>query len=85
MNIIRSMKQEHSRKPDEQYGIIEACSPEPYLELFGRGKRDGWVTWGNQVEDYTISWDTYKNNSGKGKRNINQLPLGVAEKTTHRD
>jgi N6-adenosine-specific RNA methylase IME4 len=85
VNIIRSMKQEHSRKPDEQYEIIEACSPGPYLEMFGRGQREGWVTWGNQAEDYTISWDTYKNNSGKGKTNKKQLPLGVAEKSTHRD
>jgi N6-adenosine-specific RNA methylase IME4 len=42
VNIIRSMKREHSRKPDEQYGIIEACSPGPYIELFGRGPREGW-------------------------------------------
>lgn len=36
-NIISSQKREHSRKPDEQYAIIEACSPGPYLELFARG------------------------------------------------
>ena len=29
VNIIRSQKQEHSRKPDELYKIIEACSPGP--------------------------------------------------------
>jgi N6-adenosine-specific RNA methylase IME4 len=39
VNIIRSQKQEHSRKPDELYEIIEACSPGPYLELFARGTR----------------------------------------------
>src|ERR1700722_880355 len=32
-------KREHSRKPDEQYDIIEACSSEPFVELFGRGTR----------------------------------------------
>jgi N6-adenosine-specific RNA methylase IME4 len=63
VNIIRSMKQEHSRKPDEQYKLIQSCSPGPYLELFARGKRPGWTTWGNQAEDYDIDWDTYKNNS----------------------
>lgn len=63
VNIIRSMKREHSRKPDEQYEIIQSCSPEPYLELFGRGKRAGWTTWGNQAEEYDIAWKTYKNNS----------------------
>lgn len=63
VNIIRTMKREHSRKPDEQYGIIEACSPGPYLELFGRGSRAGWTTWGNQAEDYTPTWATYSNHS----------------------
>lgn len=63
VNIIRSMKREHSRKPDEQYGIIEACSPGPYLELFGRGPREGWTTWGNQAEEYSPTWATYSNHS----------------------
>ncbi len=63
VNIIRSQKQEHSRKPDELYQIIEDCSPGPYLELFARGKRPGWDVWGNQAENYEISWKTYKNNS----------------------
>ena len=80
VNIIKSIKQEHSRKPEEQYGVIEACSPGPYLEMFARGPRSGWVTWGNQAEDYTISWDTYKNNSSKVKSEKRQLPLGVCEK-----
>ena len=63
VNIIRTMKQEHSRKPDEQYDIIEKCSPGPYLELFARGTRKGWATWGDQAEDYQILWNTYENNS----------------------
>lgn len=63
VNIIKSMKREHSRKPDEQYDLIEACSPGPFFELFGRGGRDGWVTWGNQAEDYTPTWATYSNHS----------------------
>ncbi len=63
-NIISSRKREHSRKPDEQYDIIESCSSAPYLELFGRGTRKGWVTWGNQANSsYKPDWDTYKNNS----------------------
>lgn len=63
VNIIRSMKREHSRKPDEQYEIIEACSPGPFLELFGRGPRDGWTTWGHQAEEYSPTWPTYSNHS----------------------
>lgn len=65
VNIIRSMKREHSRKPDEQYEIIEQCSPGPYLEMFARGQRKKWTTWGNQADNYEISWNTYKNNSRK--------------------
>jgi N6-adenosine-specific RNA methylase IME4 len=63
VNIIRSMKREHSRKPDEQYNIIETCSPGPYLELFGRGLREGWTTWGHQAENYLPTWPTYSNHS----------------------
>jgi N6-adenosine-specific RNA methylase IME4 len=60
INYMGSRKREHSKKPDEQYGIIEACSPGPYVELFARGVRPGWETWGNQAdESYTPSWPTY--------------------------
>jgi N6-adenosine-specific RNA methylase IME4 len=41
--------QEHSHKPEEQYAIIERCSPGPYLELFARRRRPGWDVWGNEV------------------------------------
>lgn len=64
VNVIKSRKREHSRKPDEQYKIIESCSWGPYLELFSRGKRKGWTAWGNQADDnYRPTWDTYKNHS----------------------
>lgn len=41
--------QEHSHKPEEQYAIIQRCSPGPYLELFARRKHPGWHVWGNDV------------------------------------
>jgi N6-adenosine-specific RNA methylase IME4 len=64
VNYISSRKREHSRKPDEQYPLIESCSPGPYLELFGRGVRTGWTTWGNQADGtYQPSWKTYGYNS----------------------
>ncbi|MCL2458162.1 MAG: MT-A70 family methyltransferase [Desulfobulbus sp.] len=63
VNIIRSLKREHSRKPDEQYQIIESCSPGPFLELFARGPRKGWTTWGDQSEEYVPDWATYANHS----------------------
>ena len=49
VNIIETQKREHSRKPDEQYEIIEACSPGPYLELFARYPQPGWRVWGNEA------------------------------------
>ena len=64
VNIIRSRKREHSRKPDEQYKIIEDCSWGPRIELFSRGKRKGWTVWGNQADDsYKPTWKTYGYNS----------------------
>ena len=64
VNMLQTRKREHSRKPDEQYGLIEECSWGEYLELFGRGVRDGWTVWGNQAdEDYKPDWDTYAYNS----------------------
>jgi N6-adenosine-specific RNA methylase IME4 len=49
-NIMVSQKREHSRKPEALYTIIEQCSPGPYLELFARHQRSGWVQWGHEVE-----------------------------------
>ncbi|TAL78383.1 MAG: S-adenosylmethionine-binding protein [Beijerinckiaceae bacterium] len=63
VNFLATQKREHSRKPDELYDIIEACSPGPYLELFARGTRPKWFGWGNQSDDYEITWDTYSHNS----------------------
>lgn len=48
VNILATRKREHSRKPDEIYDLIEACSPGPYLELFARFPRSGWSQWGNE-------------------------------------
>ncbi|SHM48015.1 N6-adenosine-specific RNA methylase IME4 [Paracoccus solventivorans] len=63
-DLIKTRKREHSRKPDEQYRIIESCSRGPYLELFARGERTGWTVWGNQADDsYQPTWKTYAFNS----------------------
>jgi len=51
VNIISQRKREHSRKPDEIYPIIEACSQGPFLELFARSKRKDWTVWGNQAPE----------------------------------
>lgn len=67
VNILKTQKREHSRKPDEMYDLIEACSPGPRLELFARGPREGWSVWGNQAEEYYPSWNTYSNHSQADK------------------
>ena len=64
VNFLATRKREHSRKPDELYDLIEACSPGPYLEMFARGTRQNWSVWGDQAnEDYYPTWSTYANHS----------------------
>lgn len=70
VNIIRSQKREHSRKPDELYQVIEACSPGPYLELFARGSRKGWTQWGDQADSYAPTWPTYANHSNSSQTSL---------------
>lgn len=69
VNLLRTMKREHSRKPDEFVKLIERCSSGPYLELFARGTRQGWDMWGNQADEgYEPDWKTYKNHTGHETR-----------------
>jgi N6-adenosine-specific RNA methylase IME4 len=64
VNFLATRKREHSRKPDEFYPLVEACSPGPFLELFARGTRRDWATWGNQADaSYRPTWETYANHS----------------------
>jgi N6-adenosine-specific RNA methylase IME4 len=73
VNLLATRKREHSRKPDEQYAIIESCSPGPYLELFARGARSKWTVWGNQADDtYAPTWKTYGHNSSR------EQPIAIA-------
>lgn len=39
----------HSVKPESFYELIEQNSPGPYLELFARKLRNGWDSWGNEI------------------------------------
>jgi N6-adenosine-specific RNA methylase IME4 len=50
VNMIETRKREHSRKPDEQYALIESCSPGPWLELFARHPQPGWHVWGDESD-----------------------------------
>lgn len=66
VNLLRSMKREHSRKPDAFIDLIERCSAGPYLEMFARGMREGWTLWGDQAnDDYEPDWTTYSNHTVK--------------------
>jgi N6-adenosine-specific RNA methylase IME4 len=62
--------QEHSHKPEEQYGVIERVSPGPYLELFARRRQPGWDVWGNQIDSdiaipgYPVPSDRREKNGG---------------------
>lgn len=65
VNMIETRKREHSRKPDEQYDLIESCSPGPYLELFARYAREGWSAWGNESDqDVTPKGQTHRGYAG---------------------
>lgn len=81
VNIISSRKQEHSKKPNELYNIIEQCSLGPYIELFARGKRKDWNMWGNQVNGYEPNWPTYSHNSSNLHKDNQQSRL--LEKNTN--
>lgn len=39
---------EHSRKPQGVHAMAESTTPGPYLEVFGRYQRPGWVVFGNE-------------------------------------
>lgn len=70
VNLLRTMKREHSRKPDEMIPIIEGCSQEPRIELFARGTRAGWDMWGNEATpSYEPTWKTYANHTVAGVQN----------------
>lgn len=64
VNMIETRKREHSRKPDEQFDLIESCSPGAYLEMFSRYPRDGWTVWGDESADDVLprgrQWPSYR-------------------------
>ena len=63
--MIETRKREHSRKPDEQYQLIEACSPGPFLELFARYPQPRWDCWGAEAdENVTPQGKQYKGYGG---------------------
>lgn len=50
-DVIVAPRGKHSVKPEEVYDIIERLFPVyRKLELFARGKREGWTVWGDEAE-----------------------------------
>ena len=77
VNLFCTRKREHSRKPDEIYDIIEACSPGPYVELFARFSREGWSQWGNEdVEENTSSGVAMRNGHVDSQIRLLEAPKG---------
>jgi N6-adenosine-specific RNA methylase IME4 len=84
VNIMRSRKEEHSRKPQEAYRIIEQCSPTPFLELFARERRENWTQWGDEVDSYMDNRPAYPAYNGNGhgvpgaRRRLSKLSRAAA-------
>lgn len=50
-SVHRERRGDHSVKPAFYHEMIEAAYPQlPKIELFARAEREGWASWGNQVE-----------------------------------
>ncbi|PST46077.1 DNA methyltransferase [Bifidobacterium callitrichos] len=74
VNMIETRKREHSRKPDEQYELIQSCSPGPYLEMFARYPQPHWTAWGNEAdEDITPQGKVYKGYEGGEIESVPEL------------
>ena len=77
--------QEHSRKPAEQFAIIERVSPGPYLELFARRRPESnqpWAVWGDQVDsDIRIPGFAVPRYSERAHEAEAETPTKTAERT----
>lgn len=53
-SVIEAPRTEHSKKPEKVYDMLETMYPEfkdNFCELFARNTREGWLSWGNEVDD----------------------------------
>lgn len=77
VNLFATRKREHSRKPDEIYDLVEACSPGPYLELFARFSQPGWHQWGNEdVEENSLHGVAKRNGHIDRQLRLMESPKG---------
>jgi N6-adenosine-specific RNA methylase IME4 len=50
---LDGLAREHSRKPDEFYGLVERAWPDARrADIFARQSRPGWATWGFEREKF---------------------------------
>lgn len=75
VNMIESRKREHSRKPDEQYDLIEKCSPGPYLEMFARYPQPDWSVWGDEADEDVVPKGQVHRGYQGGDIHVPQLSL----------
>ncbi len=81
VNLFATRKREHSRKPDEIYDIIEACSAGPYFELFARFPRNGWDQWGNEdVEENSFHGVAKRSAHANPQLRLFKSPKGYGRK-----
>lgn len=45
-------RQAHSQKPAEFYDLVKRVSPGPRLDMFSREVRDGFESWGNEIDKF---------------------------------
>lgn len=82
VNAIIRRKEEHSKKPDDLYDIVEECSPGPYLELFARQRIPGWTQLGDQVDSYATVrplYPAYNGATHQGRNNQNLFQQAAAD------
>lgn len=48
-NLIEALRREHSRKPDDQYEILDRLVHGRRCEIFSRSDRPGWESWGDEA------------------------------------
>ena len=53
-DYVIAPRREHSRKPEEFYDYVENRSLGPYLDLYSRTDRPGWISAGNETGKWKI-------------------------------
>jgi len=62
-SVFTEQVTKHSKKPEIAYQIIERLYPDTKkLELFARNKRNGWDSWGNEINKDVILFPGEINN-----------------------